>query len=81
MKKATFTFSVSFRSAARGSSGAFCSSAIAKAITSSQTTSSDPFRLTEILPEKVKMAHDHFCWEWLYIESYVKLQPFLTVNY
>ena len=55
-KVAVFTFSGSFRSAARGSSDTFSSSAIAKAITSSQTAPSNPFRLPEILPEKVNTA-------------------------
>ncbi len=55
-ERALFTFSDSFRSVARESSGAFCSSAIAKAITSSQTAPSDPFLLPEILSEKVNKA-------------------------
>lgn len=53
---ALFTFSVSFRSPARGSSAVLFSSAIADAIPSSKITSSEPSRLTETLPEKVNKA-------------------------
>ncbi len=53
---ALFTFAVSFRSTAKGSSVAFCSSDIAGAMPSSQTTTSDLFRPTEILTVKVNKA-------------------------
>ena len=54
--EALFTPSISFRSPASGSSAALFSSAIAKAIPSSQNPTSDPSRLTEILLEGVNKA-------------------------
>ncbi len=54
--EALFTFAVSFRSTAKGSPVAFCSSDIAGAMPSSQTTTSDLFRPTEILTVKVNKA-------------------------
>ena len=71
--KAVFTFSDSSRSAARRSSDALCSSAIAKAITSSQTAPSAPFRLPEILLEKVNTV-------WLKKITSVQLARIITAG-
>ncbi len=59
---ARFTFTGSFRPAARRPSAVFFSSEIAGAIPSSKTTASAAFRLAEILPVKVNLA-------WLVVAS------------